>query len=50
MTAEAREALQERFDRLNAVLFGMQDYHIVARQGVPAAPSKSEIREQPARA
>lgn len=33
----ARQALQTRLDRLNGLLYGMQDYVIIARQGEPAA-------------
>ena len=40
LSEEARQALQQRLDQLNRLLFGMQDYFVSARQGEPA-PSES---------
>lgn len=34
MTPEARDAMQDTITRLNDRLFGMQDYHVVGRQGM----------------
>ncbi|HPK02387.1 MAG TPA: methionine biosynthesis protein MetW [Candidatus Sumerlaeota bacterium] len=36
LSGAARQSLQERFDQLNRILYGMQDYYIVAHQGEPA--------------
>lgn len=38
LAGPARQALQDRLDRLNQLLFGMQDYYLIARQGEPAPP------------
>ena len=48
VTDQAREELQQRFDQLNELLYGMQDYYILAEQGEPLAPEEvTELEEAP---
>jgi SAM-dependent methyltransferase len=49
LSEDARQALQERLDKMNDLLFGMQDYVVIARQGDPAPPESAvgEAQEAP---
>ncbi len=48
ITDQAREELQQRFDQLNELLYGMQDYYILAEQGDPLSPEEvTELEEAP---
>jgi O-antigen chain-terminating methyltransferase len=44
VTAEAHAALQRRFEMLDGLIYGMQDYYVVARQPAPGDRGAEPVR------
>ncbi|MCL5270022.1 MAG: class I SAM-dependent methyltransferase [bacterium] len=42
LSPEARAVLQDRFDRINAALYGMQDYYVTGLQATPLGDGAGE--------